>query len=1127
MTVSELQQLFTSQPAFGELVAASGPGTTTSLASLAGSSLSLVAAGAVLGQGGVHIFVMEDRDAAGYLYNDLFPLIGEERLLFFPTGYKRSIQYGQEDPSGIVQRTAALNALKNAAGGTLALCTYPEALAEKVVEEKALRESILEIRVGDSLSIPFVEEVLRGSRFERVDFVYEPGQYSVRGGIVDIFSFSDNKPYRIDFFGDEIDSIRPFDISTQLSTGRLDRVEIVPNLKGVGSAGSRVSFPRFAGTVTYWIADGEYTLKRFNDIRTKVLGELDEPTQIDLYVTGRKAFLADTAASAFVLLRDNMAERPADRRIAFDTSPQPQFNKKFELLAEDINANRLRGYTTYFLTENKAQIERLGNIFNSIGEKNVRFDSAPLTLHAGFIDHVSRKCFYTDHQIFDRYQRYRIRGELDRSESLTVQELNSLKVGDYVVHIDHGVGRFGGLTRTVENGKVHEAIKLVYRDNDVLLVNVHALHRISKYKDKDSEPPKIYKLGSGAWQRMKLNTKKAVKDIARELIALYAKRKASEGFAFTPDSYLQHELEASFVYEDTPDQQTATQMVKQDMESRTPMDRLICGDVGFGKTEIAIRAAFKAVADSKQVAVLVPTTILALQHYRTFNERLREFPVRIEHLSRVKSAKETRQILEELRNGKIDILVGTHKILGKSVEFKDLGLLIIDEEQKFGVAAKEKLRHLKANIDTLTLTATPIPRTLQFSLMGSRDLSVITTPPPNRQPIQTESHLFDEEIIREAIEYELARNGQVYFVHNRIGTIRDIELLVRKLCPQARTAVGHGQMDAQQMEKLMMDFIYGEFDVLISTSIIESGVDVPNANTIIIDGAQNFGLSDLHQLRGRVGRSNRKAFCYLLTPPDEMLSSDARRRLRAIEEFSDLGAGFNIAMQDLDIRGAGNLLGGEQSGFIADIGFETYQKILNEAIAELREEEYAKAGQDAAPSEAASGASRQPEAFLSDAQIETDREAFIPDEYVGSSAEKIRLYRELDNITDDERLALFEANLTDRFGAVPLPTRELFDVVRLRWVLIRLGFEKAIVKNGIMILKFIDNQNSPYYRSALFGGILKAATRPGSKFIFRQNNNKLSVVVKSIKNISEATATLLELEALAASQAGVPVQEKP
>ena len=936
-----------------------------------------------------------------------------------------------------------------------------------------------------------------------------------------------------------------------MSVDRLQQIEVVPNLKDAVSGRERVSFPAFAAGATYWLDDGEYTLKRFQDIRTKLLGELDDPAQIDTLVTGRKGFLADTAGATMVLLKDNCQERAADATISFHTSPQPQFNKKFELLADDIRDNREKGYTTCLLTENKAQIERLRNIFNSMGERDVPFEAVGVTLHAGFIDHASRYCFYTDHQLFDRYHRYQIRGGIDRSESLTIQELNELKVGDYVVHIDHGVGRFGGLTRTVENGKVHEAIKLVYRDNDVLLVNVHALHRISKYKDKDSEPPKIYKLGSGAWQRMKQNTKKAVKDIARELIALYARRKASDGFAFSPDSFLQYELEASFIYEDTPDQQAATQAVKADMEARTPMDRLVCGDVGFGKTEVAIRAAFKAVTDSKQVAVLVPTTILALQHYRTFSERLKEFPVRIEHLSRAKSTAEVNQILKDVADGRIDILIGTHKILGKNVGFKDLGLLIIDEEQKFGVAAKEKLRQLRADVDTLTMTATPIPRTLQFSLMGSRDLSVISTPPPNRQPVSTESHLFDEELIREAVDYELQRGGQVYFVHNKVETIDNVRRMVGQLCPKARVAVGHGQMPAQQLEKLMMDFIYGEFDVLVATTIVESGVDVPNANTIIINNAQNFGLSDLHQLRGRVGRSNRKAFCYLLTPPEEMLSSDARRRLRAIEEFSDLGAGFNIAMQDLDIRGAGNLLGGEQSGFIADIGFETYQKILSEAMAELREEEFAKAaeagrtiasgdvalqggsvhsvpggsiaGQADMNGSAFPGVTSPQDgggtvAYISDCQIETDREAVIPDSYVSSAGEKLRLYRELDSITDEERLARFESQLTDRFGDIPTATHELFDIVRLRWICIRLGFEKAIVKNGIMILQFVHNQKSAYYKSELFGRILRVSTRPGSKFIFRQNNNKLSVVVRSIKDIAAAAATLRELETEAAKQ---------
>lgn len=1158
MTQEELRQIFRGQDAYKKLLGECAAGRSIALTSLVGSSLAAVTSGVVAQTGGVHLFVMEDKDAAGYLYNDLYTFLGDEgRVLFFPTAYKRSIQFGQEDPSGIVQRTTVLGAIKNHKEGYLAVCTYPEALVEKVVDRERLQKNTLRIGVGEKLSLAFVEEALREYRFEKVDFVYEPGQFSIRGGIVDIFSYSDNRPYRVDFFGEEVDSIRHFDLSTQLSVDRLQEIEVVPNLKNIELAGERVSFARFAAGATYWLADGEYMLKRFNDIRSKILADLEDPKQIDSLVTGRKGFLSDTAESLYILLKDNMQERAADVSIAFQTSPQPRFNKNFELLAEDIRNSALKGYTTYLLTENKLQIERLHHIFNSLGEKNVSFESIPVTLHGGFIDHVSRNCFYTDHQIFERFHRYRIRNEIDRNENLTIQELNALKVGDYVVHIDHGVGRFGGLARTVENGKVHEAIKLVYRDNDVLLVNVHALHRISRYKDRDAEPPKIYKLGSGAWQKMKLQTKRAVKDIARELIALYARRKASKGFAFAPDTYMQYELEASFIYEDTPDQQKATQAVKEDMESRVPMDRLICGDVGFGKTEIAVRAAFKAAADSKQVAVLVPTTILALQHYRTFTERLKDFPVKIELLSRAKSAKETTQILKEVAEGKIDILIGTHKILGKDVVFKDLGLLIIDEEQKFGVAAKEKLRRIRANVDTLTLTATPIPRTLQFSLMGSRDLSVINTPPPNRQPVATESHLFDEELIREAVEYEMGRGGQVYFVHNRVENIEHIRQLVSRLCPAARVAVGHGQLDPRQMEKLMMDFIYGEYDVLIATSIIESGMDVPNANTIIINNAHYFGLSDLHQLRGRVGRSNRKAYCYLLTPPDEMLSSEARRRLRAIEEFSDLGAGFNIAMQDLDIRGAGNLLGGEQSGFIADIGFETYQKILNEAMAELHDEamtteveaetgvgtvlgaaagvgaEGAKTGERAAVSGVASGVATSGEAsiaggqaretpgpatvenlwqtaYLTDSHIETDREAIIPDSYVESSAEKIRLYRELDNITDDRTLEKFEAELTDRFGPIPAPTRELFDVVRLRWECVRLGFEKAIVKNGIMILQFIHNQQSAYYKSPLFGAILKQVTRPGQKFILRQSNNKLSLVVKGIKDIGEATRTLRE-----------------
>ena len=1082
MTAQQLQELFLSQQPYLELVRLlESRGTVIGLDSLVGSSYALVAAGAVRERGGIHVFVMEDRDGAGYLY--------------------------QEDPSGMVQRTTALNAIRTFTEGYLVLCTYPEALVECVVGMKRLRESILTVRVGDTLSTEMIEKTLIDNDFSRVDFVYEPGQYSIRGGIVDIFSYSDNRPYRIDLFGDEVDSIRHFDLTSQLSIDRLQEVEVVPNLKDTVSGGERVSFPAFAGTATYWFADPEHTLKRFQEIRTKLLGELEDPKQIDTLVTGRKAFLADTEGQTMVLLRDNLKERAADHTVAFHTSPQPQFNKKFELLADDIRIHRSEGYQTCLLTENKAQIERLRNIFNSIGKRDVPFEAVNVTLHSGFIDHVSRHCCYTDHQLFDRYHRYQIRGEIDRSESLTIQELNELKVGDYVVHIDHGVGRFDGLVKIAAgDGRMQEAIKLVYKDGDVLFVNVHSLHRISRYKSGDGEPPKVYKLGNGAWQKLKNATKKAVKDISRELIALYAKRKASKGYAFSHDSYLQHELEASFRWEDTPDQQSATAAIKKDMESDQPMDRLVCGDVGFGKTEVAIRAAFKAAVDGKQVAVLVPTTILALQHYRSFTERLRDFPVRVEYINRTKSTKEVSQIREDLASGKIDILIGTHKMLGKQIVFRDLGLLIIDEEQKFGVAAKEKLTEMSVSVDTLTLTATPIPRTLQFSLMGSRDLSVISTPPPNRQPILTESHVFSEEIIRDAVEAELARGGQVYFVHNRVEDLLALQGLITRLCPKARVAVGHGKMPAEQLEKLIMDFIYGEFDVLVSTTIVENGIDIPNANTIIVDNAQNFGLSDLHQLRGRVGRSNQKGYCYLLSPPDELLSSDARRRLRAIEEFSDLGSGFNIAMQDLDIRGAGNLLGAEQSGFIADIGFETYQKIMNEAVAELRAEGLHVPGLSDGEQEVV-----EQMRFIDDAHIDIEVEAALPDAYVSQQAERLKLYRELDSTKDEEALQAFESRLADRFGPLPRAAKELLNVVRLRWEAIRLGMERVKVKNGLMIVHFVGEENSPFYKSEAFMTLLQRVTQRPDRFVLKQHNNRLAMTVRNVKDVEDAYKTLQQL----------------
>ena len=1082
---------------------------TVHLEELVGGALSFYAAAAVAESGGVHVFVAEDRDAAAYLLNDFYNLLDERQVYFFPSSWKRSAAYGAEDAQGVVQRTATMHAVRNFTGkGYLVVCTCPEALAERVADAEALQRETITVRVGDRISIEVLEQALVDASFTRVDFVYEPGQYSVRGGIVDVFSYSESKPYRLDFFGDEVDSIRRFNISSQLSSDRLERVEIIPDLNAGTPAAAKVSFARFAGAeASWWFYDADFVLRRVNDIRRRTLSDMEHPDEIDSLLTSRNSLVADLSGSRIFLLRDNLPERPAAATVKFATSPQPKFNKNFEMLADDMIRGALRGYDTYILSENKAQVERLENIFHQIGRGQAVVRSLSTTLHEGFVDNDLKLCLYTDHQIFDRYQRYRINGEIRRDEQMTVAELNQLRPGDYVVHIDHGVGRFDGLVKIAAgDGRMQEAIKLVYKDGDVLFVNVHSLHRISRYKSGDGEPPKVYKLGNGAWQKLKNATKKAVKDISRELIALYAKRKASKGYAFSHDSYLQHELEASFRWEDTPDQQSATAAIKKDMESDQPMDRLVCGDVGFGKTEVAIRAAFKAAVDGKQVAVLVPTTILALQHYRSFTERLRDFPVRVEYINRTKSTKEVSQIREDLASGKIDILIGTHKMLGKQIVFRDLGLLIIDEEQKFGVAAKERLTEMSVSVDTLTLTATPIPRTLQFSLMGSRDLSVISTPPPNRQPILTESHVFSEEIIRDAVEAELARGGQVYFVHNRVEDLLALQGLITRLCPKARVAVGHGKMPAEQLEKLIMDFIYGEFDVLVSTTIVENGIDIPNANTIIVDNAQNFGLSDLHQLRGRVGRSNQKGYCYLLSPPDELLSSDARRRLRAIEEFSDLGSGFNIAMQDLDIRGAGNLLGAEQSGFIADIGFETYQKIMNEAVAELRAEGLHVPGLSDGEQEVV-----EQMRFIDDAHIDIEVEAALPDAYVSQQAERLKLYRELDSTKDEEALQAFESRLADRFGPLPRAAKELLNVVRLRWEAIRLGMERVKVKNGLMIVHFVGEENSPFYKSEAFMTLLQRVTQRPDRFVLKQHNNRLAMTVRNVKDVEDAYKTLQQL----------------
>ena len=1080
-------------------------GSTVHLEQLVGGAYSLYTADIVERMGGIHIFLADDRDAAAYLVNDFYELLDEERVVFFASGYKRSVAYGAEDAQGIVRRTAALNAISTFRKGYLVVCTYPEALAESVAARDSMEAESRRVKVGEKIVQSELVEWLAARGFQRVDFVYEPGQYSVRGGIVDVFSYVESKPYRIDFFGDEVDSIRRFDISSQLSSERPTEVEIIPNLMREAEAREQVSLARFAEGATWWVADGDYALRKINDVRTKLLEQAESEEDLrsaQRRVTSRQILLKDWESSSLVVRKDNIKERRATLTITFDTTPQPAFNRNFEMLADDIRWNTERGYTTTILSHNKAQIERLENIFHQVGRREVSFRSEDIVLHEGFVDNKLRVCIYTDHQIFDRYQRYRLRGEIKRDEQMTVAELNALKVGDYVVHIDHGVGRFGGLVKLNENGRTKEAIKLIYKDNDILFVNVHALHRISRYKSGDSEPPKIYKLGNGAWQKLKATTKRAVKDISRELIALYAKRKASKGFAFSEDGYLQQELEASFKWEDTPDQQSAVAAIKRDMESYQPMDRLVCGDVGFGKTEVAIRAAFKAACDGKQTAVLVPTTILALQHYRSFSERLRDLPVTVEYINRTKSTKEARRIAEELKAGKIDILIGTHKMLSKQIEFHDLGLLIIDEEQKFGVAAKEKLTEMAVSVDTLTLTATPIPRTLQFSLMGSRDLSVISTPPPNRQPIVTESHLFSEDVIRDAVEEELSRGGQVYFVHNRVEDLTTIQGLITRLCPKARVAIGHGRMPAEQLEKLIMDFIYGEFDVLVATTIIENGIDIANANTIIINDAHRYGLSDLHQLRGRVGRSDKKGFCYLLSPPEELIGGDARRRLRAIEEFSDLGSGFNIAMQDLDIRGAGNLLGAEQSGFIADVGIETYQKILNQAISELRAEGLDVSGLTQAENDA------MDVAFVDDATIDIDVDAMIPDSYVRSQSEKLRLYREIDAMKSDAEFEALAQRLIDRFGALPQSVKELIDVVKLRREAVNLGMEHIKVKNGLMIARFVGDNSSPFFKTETFLRLLRRVVAQPDRFVVKQYNNRLSMTVRKIYTIAEGVAML-------------------
>jgi transcription-repair coupling factor (superfamily II helicase) len=1079
------------------------------LSGLSGSSKSIFLAGIFEKTQLIHIVILPEKEEAAYFYNDLSALAGDDSVFFFPSTYKRSVQYEQTEPANIVLRTEVLNHLASGKRKGI-IVTYPESVMEKVVSRNNLKKNTFNIGKGDKLSLEFLEEMLHEYNFERVDFVYEPGQYSIRGSIADVFSYSADLPFRIDFFGEEVETIRSFNIDDQLSAGNHNQVQIIPNIQDISIEEINDSFTDFLPpSAVIWIDDATFIEEKINNIYSLTV-QREDSGQItgrkNLIMTGNRFFEDCSRFRTIEFGRKGLYE--PDRKIEFRTEPQPVFNKNFELLSQKLLSNKLEGYNTYLISENQSQIDRLKDIFAEINP-GVSFIPLLINLHSGFTDHDLKICVYTDHQIFDRYHKFRIRGYFTRKESISVKELTGLNPGDYVVHIDHGIGRFGGLEKIEVNGKLQEAIKLVYRDNDILYVAIHSLHRISKYKSGDNPAPKIYKLGSGAWQKLKQATKSRVKDIAKDLIKLYAKRMASGGYSFSPDSYLQRELEASFIYEDTPDQLTATIAIKEDMESPHPMDRLVCGDVGFGKTEIAVRAAFKSASDSKQTAILVPTTILALQHYKTFSSRLNGFPCTVQYLSRHKKPAEQKRIISQLAEGKIDIIIGTHKLVGQEIRFKDLGLLIIDEEQRFGVSVKEKLKKLKANVDTLTLTATPIPRTLQFSLMGARDLSIINTPPPNRMPIITELHGFNEEIIREGIEYEVSRNGQVFIIHNRVENIREVQAKILRICPKVKTAIVHGQMQGAEIENVMYDYIQGDYDVLIATTIIESGLDIPNANTIFINDAHHFGLSELHQLRGRVGRSNKKAFCYLLAPPVDTLTHEARRRLKAIEEFSELGSGFNIAMQDLDIRGSGNLLGGEQSGFIADVGFETYQRILNEAMAELREsepDEQVSDRLDASPAKVG-----KTKSYVSDFQIDTDLEIMFPDEYVSNISERIRLYKELNEIENEETLKQFESRITDRFGPVPPPAAALLDIVRVKWIAVKLGIEKILLKNNLLIAYFISDQTSPFYRSQLFVSIMNYVNRHQKQMSVKQRESKLSLTISDIKTVKAAILILSEM----------------
>ena len=1080
------------------------------LKGLNGSGAAMIIASLFSKRRGSYVCVLNDLEDAGYFYHDLVQLTGGDGIYFFPSAYRRAIKYGHVDPANEILRTEVLSTLQDPTAPFI-IVTYPEALAEKVISREVLKENTLKISVGERLDNMFVSDVLDEYGFEQVDYVYEPGQYAMRGSILDVFSFSYEFPYRIDFFGNEVETIRSFDVETQLSKEKLDSIYIVPEMTKGNRTNSSL-LDSLPSETLLASKDMAWVKERIGSIWNEEPITGDEESFANIEQLRAKLITGeDFLHAALGFCRLHFGTRPtgiADATLTFSMEAQPIYHKNFDLVSESFHKYLEDGYTLYILSDVEKQATRIRAIFEDRGD-DIPFTSVNKTIHEGFADETLRVCLFTDHQLFDRFHKFNLKSDKARSGklSLSLKELNQFTTGDYIVHIDHGVGQFGGLVRTEVNGKMQEAIRLIYQNNDIIFVSIHSLHKLSKYKGKDSgEPPKLSKLGTGAWEKMKERTKSKVKDIARDLILLYSKRKQEKGFAYSPDSFMQHELEASFIYEDTPDQMKATADVKADMENDRPMDRLICGDVGFGKTEVAIRAAFKAVSDNKQVAVLVPTTVLAFQHYQTFSERLKDFPCRIEYISRARTAKEIRETLKDLKEGNINIIIGTHRIVGKDVTFKDLGLLIIDEEQKFGVSVKEKLRQLKANVDTLTMTATPIPRTLQFSLMGARDLSSITTPPPNRYPVQTEVERFNPDIIREAINFEMSRNGQVFFINNRIQNIYEMEALVKREVPDARIAVGHGQMEPEKLEKIILDFVNYEYDVLIATSIVESGIDVPNANTIIINNAQQFGLSDLHQLRGRVGRSNRKAFCYLLSPPLSSLTQEARRRLQAIENFSELGSGIHIAMQDLDIRGAGNMLGAEQSGFIADLGYETYQKILEEAVDELKAEEFADLYSNATENRPDTGSE-----YVRETYIESDLELMFPPAYIPNDSERVSLYRELDKMEEERDILAFTERLKDRFGKVPKEGKELIRVVRLRRMAKMLGMEKVILKKGQMSIFLVTNPESPYYESEAFDKLLGFIQKHPRECTLREQNGKRSIVIKNVPMVEVACNYLDEI----------------